>query len=184
MEFSGVFHDDVAGIPPDREVDFSIELMSRTVPISKAPVEMNELKDQIQDLIDKGFIRPIFIDDIRIYSKSREDQSQHLRTVLQTLQDRRMYAKFNKCEFWLDRVAFLGHIVSQNGIDVDPSKVEVVRDWPVPKSVTEIRNFLGLAGYYRKFIQGFSYIMVPMTVLTKKNVKFIWGLSVRRALID
>ncbi|XP_073024290.1 uncharacterized mitochondrial protein AtMg00860-like [Primulina eburnea] len=117
----------------------------------------------------------VFIDDILIYSKSKEEHSHHLRTVLQTLQDRRLYAKFSKCDFWLDRVAFLGHIVSQNGLEVDPSKVEAVRDWPVPKSVTEIRSFLGLAGYYRKFIQGFSSIAVPMTALTKKNAKFVWG---------
>ncbi|XP_075483650.1 putative mitochondrial protein AtMg00860 [Primulina tabacum] len=87
----------------------------------------------------------------------------------------RLYAKFSKYEFWLDRVAFLGNIVSQDGIDVDPSKIEAVRDWPVPKSMTEIRSFLELAGYYRKFIQGFTYIAVPMTGLTKKNAKFICG---------
>ncbi|XP_075492534.1 uncharacterized protein LOC142530596 [Primulina tabacum] len=162
-------------IPPDREVEFSIELMPGIVPISKvpyrlAPAEKKELKDQIQDLRDKSFIRPKFSPwDAPI----REEQSQHLRNVLQTLQDRRMYAKFSNCEFRLDRVAVLGHIVSHNGIEVDPSKVEAVRDWLVPKSMTEIRKFLGLAGYYRKFIQGFSYIAVPMTALTKKNAKFI-----------
>ncbi|XP_073020371.1 uncharacterized protein [Primulina eburnea] len=105
----------------------------------------------------------------------REEHSQHLRIVLQTLQDRRLNAKFSKCEFWLDRVAFLGHIVSHDGIEVDPSKVESVRDCPIPKIKTEIRSFLGLAGYYRNFIQGLSSIVVPMTTLTKKNPKFIWG---------
>ncbi|XP_073014595.1 uncharacterized mitochondrial protein AtMg00860-like [Primulina eburnea] len=104
-----------------------------------------------------------------------EEHSHHLKTVLQTLQDRRLYSKFSKCEFWLDRVAFLGHIVFQDGIEVGPSKVEAVRDWTVPKSMTEIRSFLGLTGYYRKFIQGFSSIVVPMTALTKKNAKFSWG---------
>ncbi|XP_073289382.1 uncharacterized mitochondrial protein AtMg00860-like [Primulina huaijiensis] len=88
--------------------------------------------------------------------------------------ERRVYAKFIKYEFWLDRVAFLGHIVSRDGIEVDPSKVEAFRDWPVPKSVTEIRSFLGLVGYYGKFIQDFSSVAVPMTALTKKNAKFIW----------
>ncbi|XP_073045893.1 uncharacterized mitochondrial protein AtMg00860-like [Primulina eburnea] len=117
----------------------------------------------------------VFIDVILIYSKSRDEHNQHLRTVLQNLQERRLYVKFSKCEFWLDRVAFLGHIVSQEGIEVIPSKVEAVRDWPVPKSVTEIRSFLGLDGYYRNFIQGFSSITVPLTVLMKKNVKFVWG---------
>ncbi|XP_073063981.1 uncharacterized protein [Primulina eburnea] len=123
-DFSSVFPDDVSGIPPDREVEFSIELMPGTMPISKAPyrlapAEMKELKDQIQDLLDKGFVRPSFSP---WGAPSRKEHSHHLRTVLQTLQDRRLYAKFSKCEFWLDRVAFLGHIVSQNGIEVDPSK--------------------------------------------------------------
>ncbi|XP_073304589.1 uncharacterized protein [Primulina huaijiensis] len=117
----------------------------------------------------------VFIDDILINSRSSEEHSHDMRTVLQTLQDRRLYAKLSKCKFWLDRVVFLGHIVSLDGIDVDPSKVEVVRDWSVPKSVTEIRSFLGLAGYYRKFIQGFSSMLVPTTALMKKNAKFIWG---------
>ncbi|XP_073019281.1 uncharacterized mitochondrial protein AtMg00860-like [Primulina eburnea] len=120
-------------------------------------------------------------DDILIYSKRREERSQHLRTALQNLQDRRLYAKFSKCEFWLDRVAFMGHILSQDGVEVDPSKVEALRDWPVPKSVTEIRSFMGLAGYYRKFIQGFSSIAVHMTALTKKNAQFIWGLECKES---
>ncbi|XP_073057412.1 uncharacterized protein [Primulina eburnea] len=139
-------------IPPDREVDFSIELMPGTVPISKAPYrlacsEIKELKDQIQDLLDKASESLDVLQDIPSDTISRgEEHSQHLRTVLQTLQDRRLYAKFSKCEFWLDKVAFFGHIVSQDGTEVDPSKVKAVRDWSVPKSVTEIRSFLGLAG--------------------------------------
>ncbi|XP_075473977.1 putative mitochondrial protein AtMg00860 [Primulina tabacum] len=100
-----------------------------------------------------------------------------------TLQDRRLYAKFSKCEFWLDIVAFLGHIVSWDSIEVDPSKVEAVRDWPVPKSVTQIRSFLGLAGYYMKFIQSFSSFAVPLTALTKKIAKFIWGSKCRESFV-
>ncbi|XP_073064081.1 uncharacterized mitochondrial protein AtMg00860-like [Primulina eburnea] len=100
--------------------------------------------------------------------------SQHLRTELQSLQDRRLYVKFSNCEFWLDKVVFLGHIISRDGVEVDPSKVDEVQDWPVPKSVTEIRSFLGFAGYCRKFIQGFSSISVPITTLMKKNAKFVW----------
>jgi len=100
----------------------------------------------------------VFIDDILVYSETREDYEQHLRTVLQTLREMKLYAKFSKCEFWLDSVAFLGHIVSSEGIKVDPKKVEAVQSWPRPSSATEIRSFLGLAGYYRRFVEGFSSI--------------------------
>ncbi|XP_075524508.1 putative mitochondrial protein AtMg00860 [Primulina tabacum] len=95
--------------------------------------------------------------------------------MLQLLHDRKVFAKFSKCEFLLERVVFLGHIISKDGVEVDPSKVKVVKEWLVPKSVTEIRSLFGLAGYYRKFIQGFSYIVIPLTALMKKNAKFIWG---------
>ncbi|XP_075487889.1 uncharacterized protein LOC142527061 [Primulina tabacum] len=129
--------------------------------VSVAEPVSQRLEDIVVPFLDQFVI--VFIDDILIYLKSREEHSHHLRTVLQTLQDRRLYAKFSKCEFWLDRVALLGHIVSQDGIEVDPSKVEAVIDWPVPKSVTEIRSFLGLAGYYMKFIQSFSSIAALTT---------------------
>ena len=85
-----------------------------------------------------------------------------------------MYAKFSKCEFWLEQVAFLGHVVSKDGIQVDPKKIEAVADWPRPTTVTEIRSFLGLAGYYRRFVKDFSKITAPLTRLTQKNVKFVW----------
>ncbi|XP_073041935.1 uncharacterized mitochondrial protein AtMg00860-like [Primulina eburnea] len=126
-----------------------------------------------QQYLDQFVI--VFIDDILIYLKSMEEHSLHLRIVLQTLQDKRLYAKFRKCEFWLDRVAFLGNIVSHDGIEVDPNKVEAVKYWPVPKNVTEIRSYLGFTCYYRKLIQGFSSIAVPKTALSKKKAKFIWG---------
>ncbi|XP_073025202.1 uncharacterized mitochondrial protein AtMg00860-like [Primulina eburnea] len=106
---------------------------------------------------------------------SREEHSRHLRKALQLLQERKLNAKFSKCEFLLDRVTFQGHIISSDYVEVDPSKVEAVKEWPVPKTITEIRSFLGLAGYYRKFIKGFSSIAVPLTSLTKKNAKFVWG---------
>ncbi|XP_073153203.1 uncharacterized mitochondrial protein AtMg00860-like [Henckelia pumila] len=116
----------------------------------------------------------VFIDDILIYSKNREDHSQHLRTVLGVLRERKWYAKFSKCEFWLYKVPFLGHIISKDGVEVDPCKVQAVKEWFVPRNASEIRSFLGLAGYYRKFIKGFSSIVVPLTALTKKNAKFFW----------
>jgi hypothetical protein len=109
----------------------------------------------------------MFIDDILIYSKSEEEHSEHLRIVLQVLKEKKLYAKLSKCEFWLNEVSFLGHIISGSGIAVDPSKVDVVLQWETPKSVTEVRRFLGLAGYYRRFIEGFSKLALPLTPLTQ-----------------
>ena len=116
----------------------------------------------------------IFIDDILIYSKNEAEHEQHLRIVLQRLRDHKLYAKFSKCEFWLDTVKFLGHTISREGISVDPSKVQEVMDWKPPTSVHQIHSFLGLAGYYRRFIPDFSRIAKPMTELLKKDVKFKW----------
>ena len=117
----------------------------------------------------------MFIDDILIYSKNKEDHGQHLRLVLQTMREKQLYAKFSKFEFWLNSVTFLGHVVSKDGIQVDPSKIETVQKWPKPTSVIEIRSFLGLAGYYRRFVKDFSKIVTPLTRLTRKNVKYEWS---------
>ena len=95
-----------------------------------------------------------------------------MRTVLSTLSEHRLYAKFSKCEFWLDRVQFLGHVVSRDGISVDPAKIDAVSKWPVPTKVTEIRNFLRLAEYYRRFVEGFFTLAAPLTALTKKGRKY------------
>ncbi|KAH9722972.1 Endonuclease [Citrus sinensis] len=297
-EFIDVFPEELPGLPLEREIEFTIELVSGTTPISKAPyrmapIELKELKVQLQELLDKGFIRPsvspwgapvlfvkkkdgsmrlcidyrqlniitvknkyplpriddlfdqlrgaavfskidlrsgyhqlkirsedvsktafrtcyrhyeflvmpfglinapavfmdlmnrifqpyldqfviVFIDDILIYSKSKEEHETHLRIVLETLRVKKLYGKFKKCEFWLDRVMFLGHIVTNDGISADPAKVEVIVNWERPSSVTEVRSFLGLAGYYRRFVKEFSSIAAPLTNLTKKNVKFNW----------
>jgi hypothetical protein len=298
-EYPDVFPDDLTELPPVREVDFAIELRPGVEPISiapyrMAPAELAELKKQLQELLEKGFIRPsvspwgapvlfvkkkdgslrlcidyrklnqatvknkyplpriedlfdqlskarvfskidlrsgyhqlrikpedisktafrtryghyeflvmpfgltnapaafmelmnhifksyldqfvvIFIDDILVYSASEEEHEEHLRTVLQILQRCKLYAKFSKCEFWLDHIQFLGHVISKEGISVDPSKVEAVLEWESPKSVGEIRSFLGLAGYYRRFIEGFSSISAPMTKLLRKGAKFEWN---------
>jgi hypothetical protein len=117
----------------------------------------------------------VFIDDILIYSKREAEHAKHLRIVLQRLRDHKLYAKFSKCEFWLDSVKCLGHTISKDGISVDPSKVQEVMDWKPPKSVHQIRSFLGLAGYYRRFISDFSRIAKSMTELLKKGVKFVWS---------
>ncbi|XP_073130858.1 uncharacterized protein [Henckelia pumila] len=255
QEFPDVFPEKLPGVMPDREVEFEINLVPGAAPISKAPyrmapAELKELREQLQELLDKKQIRPsaspwgaplkgatvfskldlrsgyhqlkvksadvpktafrtryghyefmvmpfgltnapavfmdlmnrvfkpfldkfvvVFIDDILVYSPSEEDHKEHLRLTLQTLREKELYAKFKKCEFWLKSVTFLGHIISKDGVSVDPKKVEPVMDWPRPKTVTEIRSFLGLAGYYRKFMEGFSSIAIPLTKLTQKNSK-------------
>ena len=117
----------------------------------------------------------VLIDDILIYSRDETEHTEHLRLVLQILRDKQLYAKFSKCEFWLNKVSFLGHVVSASGIRVDPSKVSAILDWKPPRNVSEVRSFLGLAGYYRRFVKGFSMISAPMTKLLQKDVKFEWS---------
>ena len=117
----------------------------------------------------------MFIDDILVYSKDRENHDAHLRVVLETLRKEKLYTQLSKCEFWLNEVSFLGHIVSKEGIRVDPKKIEVVVEWKPPRNVTEVRSFLGLVGYYRRFVKGFSLTASPMTRLLQKNVKFEWS---------
>nr|XP_009771167.1 PREDICTED: uncharacterized protein LOC104221741 [Nicotiana sylvestris] len=139
-EFADVFPEDLLGLPPTREIEFSIDLVPGTQPISIppyriAPAELRELKVQLQELLDKGLIRP-------------------------------------SVSPW---VSFLGHVMSRDGIQVDPKKIKAVRDWPRPTTPTEIRSFLGLAGYYRRFVEGFSKIATPLTRLTQKGVAFQWS---------
>ena len=142
------------------------------------PFELTNALAAFMDLMHRVF-QPyldqfvvVFVDDILIYSMSEEEHEDHLRIVLCALRNHRLYAKFSKCEFWLIEVRFLGHVVSTSGVLVDPEKVEVVMSWERPKSVFEIRSFLGLAGYYRRFIEDFSRLAAPMTKLTLKEVKF------------
>ena len=118
---------------------------------------------------------------ILIYSKFEEEHEGHLRIVLQALRDHQLYSKFSKCEFCLIEVNFLGHVVSASGVFVDPEKVEAVMSWERMKSVFEIHSFLGLVGYYRRFIENFSRLVAPMTRLTRKEVKFDWNDFCERA---
>jgi hypothetical protein len=298
-EYPDVFPEELLGLPPDRDVEFVIDLVPGMAPITKRPYsmsaeELTELKNQLKDLLDKQYIRPsaspwgspvlfvrkkdgtmrlcidyrslnavtiknkyplpriddlldqlrkakffskidlrseyhqmkiwesdipktvfvtrygqyeftvvsfgltnapayfmnmmnkvfmeeldkfvvVFIDDILIYSETAEEHAKHLRIVLERLRQNQLYAKFSKCEFWLEKVAFLGHVLTADGVAVDPEKIEAVSEWQQPKSVTDIRSFLGLAGYYRRFIENFSKIAKPMTELLKNNVPFVWS---------
>ncbi|KAG7583636.1 Ribonuclease H-like superfamily [Arabidopsis suecica] len=297
-EFTDVF-EAVRGLPPDRSDPFTIELEPGTTPVSKAPyrmapAEMAKLKKQLEELLDKGFIRPssspwgapvlfvkkkdgsfrlcidyrglnkvtvknkyplpridelldqlrdarwfskidlasgyhqipiepsdvrktafrtryghyefvvmpfgltnapaafmkmmngifrefldefviIFIDDILVYSKDRETHQNHIRTVLERLREQKLFAKLSKCSFWQRSIRFLGHIISDQGVSVDPEKIRSIKEWPRPKNATEIRSFLGLAGYYRRFVKGFASMAQPMTRLTGKDTKFQWS---------
>ncbi|KAK1619178.1 hypothetical protein QYE76_024695 [Lolium multiflorum] len=142
--------------------------------LTNAPaIFMNLMNKIFMPYLDKFVI--VFIDDILIYSKNKAEHAEHLRLVLQTLREHQLYAKLSKCEFWLDQVEFLGHIISKDGIAVNPSKVAAVLEWEAPKTVKEIRGFLGMAGYYRRFIEGFSKIAGPMTKLLRKNTPFVWS---------
>ena len=123
--------------------------------LTNAPVAFMDLMHRIFQPYLYQFIM-VFVDDILIYSQSEEEHEDHLRVLLQLMRDHQLYAKFSKCEFWFTEVRFLGHVVSASGVSMDPKKVEVMMSWERPKSVFEIRNFLGLAGYYRRFIENFS----------------------------
>jgi hypothetical protein len=116
----------------------------------------------------------VFIDNILVYSRSEEEHEEHLCLVLQKLRDHRLYDKLRKCEFWLKRVAFLGHVILKREISINPSNVQDVLSWKAPTIVSNIQSFLGLARHYRRFIEGFSKISKPMTELLEKDKKFEW----------
>ena len=142
--------------------------------LTNAPAAFMDLMNRVfSSYLDKFVI--VFIDDILVYSGSSEEHAEHLRKVLKILRERQLYAKFSKCQFWLDKVAFLGHVISAEGISVDPQKIEAIVNWKPPTNVYEVRSFLGLAGYYRKFVEGFSKIATPLTNLLKKDQKFEWS---------
>ncbi|KAD2805347.1 hypothetical protein E3N88_38724 [Mikania micrantha] len=141
--------------------------------INARAVFMDLMNRVCKPYLDKFVI--VFIDDILIYSKNEKDHEEHLRKMLELLRSEKLYAKLSKCEFWMREVQFLGHIINGQGIQVDPSKIEAVKEWDTPRTPTEIRQFLGLAGYYRRFIENFSKIALPLTTLTQKKVTFEWG---------
>ncbi|WMV54303.1 hypothetical protein MTR67_047688 [Solanum verrucosum] len=142
--------------------------------LTNAPAAFMDLMNRVfKQYLDLFVI--VFIDDILIYSRNEEEYATHLGVVLRSLKDRQLFAKFSKCEFWLQSVAFLGHIVSSEGIRVDSQKIKAVKQWPRPTYPTYIKSFLGLANYYRRFMEGFSSIASPLTKLTKSKGKFQWS---------
>ncbi|KAA0064195.1 ty3-gypsy retrotransposon protein [Cucumis melo var. makuwa] len=232
-EYPNVFHDELQGLPPPREIDFAIELEPGTAPISRAPyrmapTELNELKKdgsmrlcinyrelnkvtvknryplpKIDDLFDQLQGATIFLKiDLRsgyhqlrirdsdipktvfrsryehyefIVMSFEVEHEEHLHQVLGTLRANKLYAKFSNCEFRLKKVSFLRHVVSSEGVSVDLAKIEVVTSWPRPFTISEVRSFLGLAGYYKRFVEDFSRIASPLTQLTKKGTPFVWS---------
>ncbi|GKC85980.1 putative reverse transcriptase domain-containing protein [Tanacetum coccineum] len=142
--------------------------------LTNAPVVFMDLMNRVcKPYLDKFVI--VFIDDILVYSKDEEEHIKHFKIILELLKKERLYAKFSKCDFLLDSVKFLGHVIDRNGVHVDPVKIEAIKNWAAPTTPTEVRHFLGLAGYYQRFIKGFSFISKPLTKLTQKDKKYEWG---------
>ena len=150
-----------------RHFEFTVMPFRLTNPLTAF---MDLMHRVFQPYLDRFVV--VFVDEILIYSKSEEDHEGHLRIVFQTLREHQLYSKFSKCEFWLIEVRFLGHVVSASGVFVDLEKVEAVMSWERQKSVFEMRSFLGLATYYRRFVKDFSRLAAPMTRLTRKEVRF------------
>jgi hypothetical protein len=141
--------------------------------ITNAPAYFMTMMNKVfMEYLDKFVV--VLIDDILIYSKDDMEHEKHLRLIMEKLREHKLYEKFSKCEFWMNKVGFLGHIVSVEGVVVDPSKVASVTEWESPKNVGDIQSFLSLAGYYRRFIENFSKIAKPMTEVLKKHKKFEW----------
>nr|GEY62543.1 reverse transcriptase domain-containing protein [Tanacetum cinerariifolium] len=142
--------------------------------VTNSPTVFMDLMNRVcKPYLDKFMI--VFIDDILIYSKSKEDHAEHLKTILELLKNEKLYAKFSKCDFWLESVHFLCHVIDSDGVHVDPAKVEAIRNWSTPTMPTKVMQFMGLAGYYRRFIEGFLLISKPLSKLTQKNKKYEWG---------
>jgi hypothetical protein len=149
------------------------EFMVMSFGLTNAPAYFMYLMNNVfMDYLDKFIV--VFIDDILVYSQNEQEHVEHLRKVLQRLRDCQLYAKLSKCKFWISEVLFLGHIINRDGLAVDPKKVEVILDWKAPKDVRGIKSFIGMAGYYRRFIEGFSKISRLMTALLAKKVEFKW----------
>ncbi|GKB38911.1 putative reverse transcriptase domain-containing protein [Tanacetum coccineum] len=141
--------------------------------VTAKEVEDKSEKKRLEDVPIVQDFPKCFIDEFDLFEEHKNNE-EHLKLILELLKKEELYAKFSKCEFWIPKVQFLGHVIDSEGIHVDPAKIESIKDWTSPKSPMKIRQFLGLAGYYRRFIEGFSKIAKPMTKLTQKKVKFEW----------
>ncbi|GKE21652.1 putative reverse transcriptase domain-containing protein, partial [Tanacetum coccineum] len=142
--------------------------------LTNTPAVFMDLMNRVcKPYLDKFVI--VFIDDILIYSCNEEEHANHLRIILELLKKEKLYAKFSTCDFWIHIVQFLRHLIDSQGLHVDPAKIEAVKNWASPTTPMEVRQFFGLAGYYRRFIKDFSKIAKSLTELTQKNKKYIWG---------
>jgi hypothetical protein len=141
--------------------------------LTNAPAYFMYMMNKVfMEYLDKFVV--VFIDDILVFSKTEAEHEEHLRLVLQKLREHQLYAKLSKCEFWLKEVSFLGHAIYNGGVVVDPKKVSDVLSWNLPQDVSEVQSFLGMAGYYQRFIEDFPKIAKPMMMLLEKNAKFVW----------
>ncbi|GJV37013.1 hypothetical protein Tco_1409490 [Tanacetum coccineum] len=186
QDFPEVFPEDLPGLPPTRQVEFQIDLVPGAAPVARAPYrlapsEMKELSEQLKELSDKGFIRPSSSPwGAPVLFVKKKDGSFRMCIDYRelnklTVKNRYPLPRINDLFDQLQGSSVYSKIDLSKGIHVDPAKIEAIKDWTSPKSPTEIRQFLGLAGYYRRFIEGFSKIAKPMTKLTQKKVKFVWG---------
>jgi hypothetical protein len=146
------------------------EFMVMSFGLTNVPAYFMYLMNNVfMDYLDTFIV--VLIDDILVYYQNEQEHEEHLRKVLQRLQDCQLYTKLSKCKFWISEVLFLGHIINRDGLAVDPKKVAPILDWEAPKDVRGIKSFIGMAGYYRRFIEGFSKIARPMTALLEKKVE-------------
>eukprot|EP00873_Tetraselmis_striata_P006046 jgi/Tetstr1/426310/TSEL_016626.t1 len=177
MEFADIIAEPT-DLPPEREFDFEINLESdeppkeRTYRMSPAELQETMMNRVLSPYLGKFCV--VYLDDVLIYSKTAQEHLEHIKLVLRELQRHHLHIKLSKCSFGRTSVEFLGHIVEAGQIKMDPRKVEAVQQWPVPKTVKDVRGFLGLAGYYRKFIHNFAAIAAPLHDLTKNQPEFVW----------